>query len=367
MSDMSETKSPFKKWVYPIAAVGFAVFLVYLLLFGDLGDVVSVISTANIGYYALAFGCVLGSIVFNTLAWKSMLRGMSVETKFRRAFNLSLVGTFVDALVPGGWAGDVFKAYLLSKEQQGTGAKAAASIVMKNVVELIVTFAALITGIVLLTLNYSLEGTILFVLGVAMFLMALPIVIIIYLSVNYTAAARLMGWLKRVSARVRGKPVENGIGAKLENQLKDFHEGVMIVKSSPRSLGRPVLYQVASWVCDILALFAIFASLGYIVGPDKVIITNTLVVGLQTQGVALAGFAQMVSSTVYTVLGITPIVAIASSLLAGFASFWFKMGVSFLAFQHTVFAHKIPVLGSTTTIAAESGISEEAPALGPAG
>ena len=97
-----------------------------------------------------------------------------VDTRFRRIFNLSLVGTFVDAMVPGGWAGDIFKAYLLSKDPNVKGAKAAASVVMKNVIELLVTFAALVSGIVLLALNYTLEGSIMLVLGSVMFLMALP-------------------------------------------------------------------------------------------------------------------------------------------------------------------------------------------------
>ncbi|MFB3888193.1 MAG: flippase-like domain-containing protein [Candidatus Bathyarchaeia archaeon] len=366
---MSEPKLPFKKWVYPVAAVGLILFLLNILFYGDFGDVVSVIGTANLAFYALAFCCVLGSILSQALAWKSMLRNMALETKFRRVFNLCLVGNFVDALVPGGWAGDIFKAYLLSKDQEGSGAKAAASIVLKNVIELLVTLAALVSGIVLLALNYTLEGGIMIVLGGVMFLMALPLAVIVYLSVNINATTKVMAWLSRVSARIRGKPAEtSGISGKLQGQLQEFHDGIMMIKSSSKSLLRPVLFQVLAWVFDILTLFAIFTSLGYMVGLDKLVITNTLVVGLQTQGMALVGFAQIVSSTVYTVLGISPILAMASSLLAGFASFWFKAGVSFFAFQRTVFAHRGSVLTPTAVGVAGEGLMEaEMPNLGPAG
>jgi glycosyltransferase 2 family protein len=352
---MSEDKAPFKKWVYPVAAAGFMVFLLYLLFYGDIGSVTSTIGTANLGFYALAFCCVLGSIVCNMLAWKSMLSNLSVETKFRRIFNLSLVGTFVDVMVPGGWAGDIFKTYLLSKDQKGIGAKAAASMVMKNVIELLVTFAALVSGIVLLALNYTLEGGIILVLGTVMFLMALPLLIIIYLSTNLKATARVVGGFKRVSARLKGKPVEEaGMSLKLQNQLQEFHDGLQMMKVSPKAMVRPVTFQVLSWTFDVLTLFIIFASLGYVVGLDKVIITNTLVVSLQTQGLALIGLAQVVSSSVYVVLGISPFIAIASSLLAGFASFWFKVAVSFFAFQRTVFAKKLPIpIPSCPAIATE--------------
>ena len=345
---MSEVKAPFRKWVYPVAILGFILFLLYLLSYGDLEGVASALGTANLGFYALAFGCVLGSILFHTLAWRSMLRSLSVETKFQKVFSLSLVGNFVDALVPGAWAGDIFKAYLLSKDQDVNGTKVAASIVLKNVTELLITVTALVTGIILLALNYTLDGGIMLTLGTVMFLMALPLLIVIYLSVNLKATVRLVEWCKRVSARIRVKPAEHAaIGAKLRNQLQEFHDGILLMKTCPRKLARPMIFQVCSWLCDTMALFAIFASLGYIVGPDKVVITNTLVVGIQTQGVALAGFAQMVSSTVYTVLGISPILAITSSLLAGISSFWFKMAVSYFAFHRTVFARRIPSLAPT--------------------
>ena len=135
------------------------------------------------------------------------------------------------------------------------------------------------------------------------------------------------------------------------------------MKVSPKAMLRPVAFQVMSWGFDILALFIIFASLGYAVGLDKVIITNTLVVSLQTQGVALDD-CQIVSSPVYMVLGISPFLAITTSLLAGFASFWFKVTVSFLAFQRTIFAKRIPILTSTgPTMAIETYIEEQKPAL----
>ena len=130
------------------------------------------------------------------------------------------------------------------------------------------------------------------------------------------------------------------------------------MKVKPKAMLRPVSFQVLSWVFDIMTLFIVFVSLGYAVGLDKVVITNTLVVGLQTQGIALFGLAQMVSSTIYIVLGISPLLAIASSLMAGIASFWFKLSVSFVAFQRTVFNRKIPVLIPTTAIVVAENTGE---------
>ena len=118
----------------------------------------------------------------------------------------------------------------------------------------------------------------------------------------------------------------------------------MTVRSNPKSMVKPIIYQVFTWIFDVLTLFVVFIAIGSYVGIDKVIITNTVVSNIQGQGVALAGFSQIVSSELYKVLGITGALAFASSLLAGFASFWFRLVVSFAYFQVTVFERCVPIL-----------------------
>jgi uncharacterized protein (TIRG00374 family) len=333
---MSAPKPIFKKWVFVLAPLGFIIFIFYLLGL-DLGTLGSVISQANWVFFAAAIGCVLGAVVCNTLSWQQLLRNLQVKTSFQRVFKLSWVGIFVDALVPGGWSGDIFKSYLLSKDKNIHGAKVAASTVLKNVLELFVTLGAIVAGIILLTLNYAVEASVLFTIGTIMFLLALPLLITIYLSTNLHAAERLLTGFKRLLARLKGKEADSiAMEGKLRASLQEFHNGITELRSKPKSLIRPIAFQTLAWAFEVLALFMVFASLGTFVSVDKVVITNTLVVGLQTQGVALAGFAQVVSSTLYTVLGITPILAVASTLLAGIATFWFKMAVSAVAFHRAM-------------------------------
>ena len=88
--------------------------------------------------------------------------------------------------------------------------------------------------------------------------------------------------------------------------------------------------------------FFIFVSIGYDVPIDKVIITNTIAANIQTQGVALAGLAQLISLNIYNILLIPSSISGASTLLAGFASFWFKTILAFFAFQTVVFSRCVP-------------------------
>ena len=105
---MLTQKPSFKKWVTLLAALSFVVFILYFLFFTDLAQVAIVIEGVNVPIYLLAFVCVIGGAVFNALTWKATLDSVSVKTTFRRVFNLSWVGAFLDCIIPGGWSGDVF-------------------------------------------------------------------------------------------------------------------------------------------------------------------------------------------------------------------------------------------------------------------
>ncbi len=342
---MLTEKPQFKKWITITAVLGFAVFMLYLVFFTDITQVAVVIGGINVPIYILAFIAVIGSAICNALTWKKILNNLGVETTFNRVFSLSWVGHFIDSLIPGGWSGDVFITYLLSKDKNVEGAKAAASIIIKDVLELFVVLGSLIVGIVLLAVNYSVSSTLMFAVGVTLVFLATPLLLIIYLSTNVAATKKLLSAVESLIAKIKGKQATAAVlEDKINRQLTDFHEGIMSIKTNPKSMAKPIFYQTMTWIFDVLALFTVFVALGSVVGLDKVIITNTVVGNLQSQGVALAGVSQIVSSELYTGLGIATGFAIASSLLAGFASFWFKLVISFVYFQVTVFERCIPFI-----------------------
>jgi uncharacterized protein (TIRG00374 family) len=332
-----------RKWVALSAFVGFAVFLLYLYFFTDIAGVASVLVRTNLFIYSMAFICVLAGVAFNALAWHRLLESLKIKVNYRLVFNLSWVGIFVDAIIPGGWSGDAFKAYLLSRDPKIDGGRTASSIVIKNVLELLIVIGLSFFGLFLLAVNYTLDSGVMITIGTALALLILPLIVIIYLSVNLNATKRILRGLKRLYAFIRRRPanIEN-FEKRIEKLLEAYHDGISALKKDPKTLFQTTLLQTAGWIFDITALFLIFVSINYIVSPDKVIITNIISVNLQTQGVALAGFAQVVSSGVYTILGIPLSYSAASTVLAGFASFWFKLIIAFFAFQFVVFSRCVP-------------------------
>src|SRR5665647_490882 len=322
-----------KKWVSLLAIIGFIIFFIYLFFFTDITKVAVIISGISIPIYFLVFLCIIGEALFNSLAWKATLDNVSVKTTFKRVFCLGRVGAFLDCIIVGGWSGDIFMTYLLGKDEGVDIVKVAASVIVKDILELLVTILSLLIGMVLLVTNYSINALVLTAIGITMLFFALPLILIVYLSTNISVTKRLLQFLVRITARIKRKKPSGEFEEKVATQISNFHDVIMIIKKKPKSMIKPLFHQTMAWVCSIAALYLVFVALGPIIGLDKVIITNTIVSTISNQGIALSGFSQIISSGLYQVLGINISLAQASSLLAGFAGFWFVFVTSFVFFQ----------------------------------
>jgi glycosyltransferase 2 family protein len=330
---MLEKPQPFKKWVSIVAIIGFVVFLGYLFFFTDFTEVELVIGEASIPIYALAFFAVIASVVFDALTWRAVLESLGVKLGFWRMFELTWIGQFIDTLVPGGWVGDLFKTYLLIKEDSIHGAKATAAIIIKDVLELFFSLGSVLIGLVLLLSFYSISGVVMTAIAITFLFLSLPLVLIIYLAINTKATTKLMNGVYKLVCKIKGEETGKSLHEKLKGQIQEFHDGILSMRHNPKGMIKPTIYQIMSGIFSALVLLFVFYALGEFIGFDKVLITNTIVSNIQVQGVMLAGFSQVVSSTLFSVLGIAPVLAVASSLLSGFAAFWFRLVVSFGYFQ----------------------------------
>jgi uncharacterized protein (TIRG00374 family) len=336
-----------RKIVLVSAIIGYAALIIYLIFFVGLFDLFTILGKINGAVYALAITAVMLSIFFHTVVWYKLLQYLSIKLSFRKTFSLYWVGIFVDSIIPGGWSGDLFKAYLLAREPYVEGGKAVASVVAKNMYEAIFNLGNMILGLVLLLLNYSFESAILFSIGLVMVLLTLPLFVLLVISFRPEGAKKVVaafiggvGWLSR--NRWNLKKFE----AEVDKLLDDYHLGMKTLLEKPKMLTQPMFYSFIAWGLEVATLFLVFASLGFIVMPDEVIIVRSIAGNIESQGYAFAGYAQIVATSLYTTLGIQQAVAASAALLGGVIVFWLKTGLSYVAFYFVVlanYAKNIPV------------------------
>src|SRR3990170_2626161 len=329
-----------KKWIVISTLLGYTALLIYLFYFVGIGQLISVLGTVNIRIYALVLISVVVSITFHALVWFQLLNYVKIKLGFRRTYVLYWVGVFVDNLVPGGWSGDLFKAYLLSRDPELDTGKAVASVVAKNVYEAIFNLGSMILGLTLLLLTYDLpDNGILFLIAGIMVLLTLPLVVLLAVSFKPKGAKRVLSFLIRILSRVNGKRWNLAtLQANVEKTVDDYHEGMQLLLESPRMFFKPMILSFFAWGFEVVALLLVFASLGQTVPLDKVIIVRAIAGNVESQGYALAAYAPLITIAIYTALKVPTALSGSVALLGGLVIFWLKTGISYAAFHCTVFS-----------------------------
>lgn len=343
---MTEESSPVispsvKRWIFLAALVGYAILAIYLFYFVGVADLLFVVKKMNLAIFSLAIASVIISLTFHTLVWLQLLNSVGIKLGFRRSYTLYWVGVFVDNLIPGGWSGDLFKAYLLNKDPTVESGKAVASVVAKNMYEAIFNLGNMLVGIALLVLNYTFEGSLLITLGGVMLLLTLPLVILLIASFRPNGAQKIVAALFRPLSKIRKNnwhPKE--IQTKVEKALGDYHEGMQVLLQKPAMLLKPMILSLFAWAFEIITLLFTFASLNQFVPLDKVIIVRSIAGNIEAQGYAFMGYAQIVTTELYRTLGVPLIIGASIALLGGTAIFWVKTGISYTAFHRTLLSKK---------------------------
>src|SRR3990170_2746317 len=314
-----------KKWIVISALLGYTALLIYLFYFVGIDELISVLGTVNLRIYVLVLISVVVSITFHALVWFQLLNYVRIKLGFRRTYVLYWLGVFVDNLVPGGWSGDLFKAYLLSRDPELDTGKAVASVVAKNVYEAIFNLGNMIVGLVLLFLNYTLPGTILFSIGFILLLLTLPLTVLLVISFKPKGAKKALRLLVRFLSRVsRNRWKLDKFQANKKKALEHYHDGMQLLLEKPRMLFKPMIFSFFAWGFEIVTLLLVFASLGQGLVPiDKVVIVRSIAGNVEAQGYAFAGYAQIVTSELYRALNVPFAIGASVALLGGVVVFWY--------------------------------------------
>lgn len=346
MADKPLLLSPsLRKWILVSALLGYTILLLYLFYFVGIGNIITVISTVNPGIYALAIASVIISLTFHSLVWFNLLNTLAIKLSFRRTYVLYWVGVFVDNLVPGGWSGDLFKAYLLNKDPTIQSGKAVASVVAKNVYEAIFNLGGMILGLVLLLVNYTLEVSLLVSLGGIMLLLTLPLFILLLASFKpKSAKALIAAFFRLISSLTRSRSRFASLEVKVQKALGDYHEGMKTLLENPKMLIKPMILSFFAWGFEVLTLLFVFDSLGQLIAIDKVVIVRSIAGNVEAQGYAFVGYAQIITSEIYNALGVPFAIGASVALLSGVVLFLLKTILSYLAFQYTIFSPRSSII-----------------------
>jgi uncharacterized protein (TIRG00374 family) len=329
------------KAVFLVSVIGLVVFVLYLYFFVGIPSLISTFERLNLWLYSLAIVLVVVSVFFHALVWRALLINLSYSIRIRTAFLFSWIGIFVDNIVPGGLTGDLFKAYWLCKTEVHDTGKVVASVIAHKILIIMIILANTILGLILWVLSFGYMDSPIFgiIIGISSILI-FTLVLIFYLSSNRRATDKLLSWIIQLINFIRRNKWDSAsFRNKMEKNLKDFHLGFITLKANRRGLFLPIVFVVLAWASEMAVFILCFMALGYSLPAFKILIAYALTATLLIEGVSFLGFNEIIRSSLFIALGIPSGIGVTSILLNRFATFWFRLVVSYGVFHWKVLGH----------------------------
>ncbi|MGD6934589.1 MAG: lysylphosphatidylglycerol synthase transmembrane domain-containing protein [Candidatus Bathyarchaeia archaeon] len=320
--------------IFFLLVFGLVAFIVYFVLFVDPASFIETISQINLVIYGFAFVAYVIGIFFSSMVWHSLLNSLTVKMTVKNAYLFTWVGLFFDATVPQlGLSGDLAKTYLFSKSSSEDAGKIGASVIGQKIMVMTITVVTFSVGLILVLLNTALDFSAAALIVVFLVLSAASLFIIYYFSSKPKATNSLLNFGIRVILFFRKSWNPEGLKQQASEVLGNFHDGIQQLKAKPKSLIMPSIYSVLSWVFDIGVMFLVFTALGYPIPVETVLIVYTLSGALQAVGVGYFTDVFMMAS--FSALGLPPELSVSVTLLSRAVTLWFRLVVSYSAFQWT--------------------------------
>ncbi|MGA3289528.1 MAG: lysylphosphatidylglycerol synthase transmembrane domain-containing protein [Candidatus Bathyarchaeia archaeon] len=250
-----------------VMMVGLIVFGVYLYFFIGIHQILYVLkhikSVQYVFFYSLALITVLGSVFFWSAAWNSILKSLSINISYGRAYLYHWVSYFTDLVIPCVTVcGELTRLYLVQKETQKNYGALGAVAVTNRIVAYTVVTVGLYSGAALILFKPGVPSFItnifiLFLVGETIYMGVL-----LYLAFAKQAArniARLYFKLLKIFSpkRYRVSKIET-----TQESLANFYEGFQAFHKKPKLLVKPFILHSISYLLGLFVYVLIFYALG---------------------------------------------------------------------------------------------------------
>ena len=326
-----------KAIILPI--IGLIAFFLYLYVFNV--DILAIIATArcmNLSIYALATAFVILDTFFFALSWRALVNFLSIKLSVMKSFLYVWYGIFMDIIIPAeSISGEISRVYLVTREQNGTGGKVVASLVVQRLMGTALTVASLLLGISLLLARGQISGLLfnltLFLAAVTTFFLVLLIVLCVKEAWTLRVVNAILTFLVRIG---RGRWKLEKIKEDTLKAARMFHDSLKEFGRSPKTLLLSLAFYLIGWFFSVSVSYLVFLSLNFPVEWSMIVITWSIVTAVKSIPIGVpfeVGLPEITMTTLYVLLGAPPDVSATATILSRIITLWLRFFIGFAAQQ----------------------------------
>ena len=338
MSDSNIQKKTILTRTIAVAVIGLIAFVVYLLFFVDVNEMVSVLGRTNISVFLLATAVSILEMVFFAVTWQFFLKSLSANVPFSKLFVYTYFSNFVDQIIPAESVSGELSRMICVRQQGVSTGKAAASVVTHRILGMFIIAGTLIVGaFLMIELDIPLPSIVqnLTYLIISVTAATIFIVSLIFTKEKWahTIAKKVIGcagWLSR------GRLKTNELKEKVGRAVEVFYDSLRVFRANPAGFIPPIAFALVSWFFAILCYYLAFAALGYAVEPIVVIVGYCIIVGAKAIPVGIPleiGVTEIALTVIFGAFGVPLFISAAAVVLIRIITVLFRVMIGFVSFQ----------------------------------
>ena len=324
--------------------LGLVAFIIYLAFFVGIGSLVQLVSQLDLQryslFYSIAIAALLVSVVFDSMIWYSLLKGLKVQLSLKKVVLYNWVGNFVEMVIPCQTVcGEVTRLYLAKKEtKQNVGATAAPIITSRILSTIVYTSGLLLGSLILVITKQSLPTLLVWTLFTVAVGSIGIITAVLLLALKEGAADKLVSVaMLFIKIITKSSIKQEEKKEQLRTSLYSFTEAFQTYKRKPVLLAKPMVFAVLAWLSILLVYLMVFYSLDF---TAITLVDLALVYCVaSTVETVTAGFpvgaVEITMISLYSVLGVPLVIAGAATTLIRLLTFWVQVIVGYPVFHLT--------------------------------
>ncbi len=301
-----------------LLGVGVAVLFIYTYFFVDFSRLASVLP--KIDHFYLFFSFLVASVGLSlyATAWHYLTKVVGANFSWKLTYPLTLSSVFFNVMIPSAsLSGEVYRTYFISKTSFPVE-EGVASIILHRIVALLPFIAGLSLGTLLSWLYFPLSFKTFMVLVFVTLISFTALISILLFVFKAEKLVMVVHFIKRVN---RIRKLDSSI-QRLEDALNErvgnFKRSMGKVKENVKQFIVALISAFLYWFFDVSIMFFLFKGFGITVPFFMVLFVYTLTILLQTIPVmvpGMLGFADMIRTEFFGLMGIPREVALSVSIL----------------------------------------------------
>jgi len=332
-------KITWKTFILP--ALGLVAFFIYLYLFkADFPAIIATIQHIDIFIYSLAIAFSILDVFFFAMSWRFLLHFLSVRLSVIKSFLYVWYGIFMDIIVPAeSISGEISRAYLVTREQNGTSGKVAASLITQRLMGMAINITSLLISIgILLTISHV-SGIFLSLIIFLAIATTVFLVLLILLCIEEKWTLKIIDAIIRLAEYLsRGRWKLTKVREDVIKAAGMFHNSMKEFMHTPEALFTPMFFSVFAWIFSVGVSYLVFLSMGFYIHWSVIIVTFSIVTAIQAIPIGVpfeAGLPEITMTTLYTLLSpnMTLHIAATATILTRILTVWLRFFIGFAVQQ----------------------------------